>query len=218
MTGINPTSMIPITKWGGFDFPILIHANGCLPNIDPGGSHPHVETWYGKLGNPKRQQGWPVIVETIPEIEDPQVSPWIDLIVDIDHPVTLFTTGRISGNMAIELADNTHFSRIIVTAVPYKTRPSGLIPHLLDVTQPLVPGPNAPNNWFWFTAPPAGNELLQTRKIQIDNPPIHFQAGEVYKLLVEWEFYHTVNGVKHHEPFCGFDDSITFKVNQPTIV
>ena len=217
MIGINPTRMIPITKWGGFDFPTVIRANGCLSNVEPG--MPHVELWYGRLGNPRRQQGIPCIIETTPELEDPQVAPWIDMIVDIDKPITIFTTGRISGNMAGELADNNHFSRIMVTAVPLKNRPNGPIAPLLDSGfQPLTPGTNAANHWFWFSAPPAGSELLQTRKVQIDNPTSVFQAGELYKLVVEWDFYHTINGVKHHEPFCGFDDTITFKVIQPTIV
>lgn len=212
MTGLNPVGMMGITKLGSFDFPVKVHANGCLPNVDPQGIHPHIETWYGQFGDPKRQQGWPVIIEDTPEVEDPNVAPWIDMIIDIDQPATIYHTGRLSGSMAVEVADNTHYSRIIAHAVPYK---GGSAVQLLDVTQQMSATTNQANHWFWYTNG-AKHELVQTRQISFD-PAQMLKAGEVYKLLIEWEFYHEVNGTRHHEPFCGFDDSITFKVNEATV-
>jgi hypothetical protein len=120
----------------------------------------------------------------------------------------IFHTGRLSGDMALELADATHSSIVTVHAVPYK---AGNAVPLYSKEQPLQPQvPNAPNVWFW-----AGEtELIYTLKVEFVPKEKRLTLGEVYKLLVEWEFYHTIpaNGKKHLEPFAGFDDSITFKV------
>lgn len=223
MLGLNPVGPMGITKFGSFDFPLGIQADTCKGNVDPGPHLPVIEEWYGKMGNPRRQQGWPCIMENRPEVEDPAVAPWIDMLIDVDNEAVIFHTGRLSGDMVLELADNTHTSIVTAYAVPYKTGNS--LP-LYRLEQPLEPKPTKePNVWFWHSS----RELIYTLRVLLPKPLTAdveatqgvglvkrhgFAQGEVYKLLVEWEFYHTIpaTGQRHLEPFAGFDDSVTFKV------
>lgn len=57
-------------------------------------------------------------MELGPETEDPQVAPWIDMLIDEDKDAVIFHTGRLSGDMVVELADNTHSSVVTTHAVP----------------------------------------------------------------------------------------------------
>jgi hypothetical protein len=207
-----------IMKYGSFDFPLGIQADKCKGNVDPGPHLPEIEEWYGSprprmgLGNPRRHQGWPCIMEWTQEVEDPQVDPWIDMLLDEDKEAVIFHTGRLSGDMVLELADATHSSLVTAHAVPYKA--GNVIPlHTKETT--LEPQqPHDPNVWFWYSE----TELVYTLMVKFDPPRVKLTPGEVYKLLVEWEFYHTIpaTGKKHLEPFAGFDDSITFKMLSAT--
>lgn len=201
-----------VNKIGMFDFPCGIQTKDCLGNVDPG--TPLMEELYGKLGSPGREQGLPVIKETSPEPEDPKMKPYIDAILDINHPISIFHTGRLSGSMVIELADNTHFSKVKVHAVPYK---HGDAVRIFEEEKTLEPKPQTANEWYWLSE----NELVYTLSTTF-RPTARetkLEVGEVYRLLIEWEFSHLVAGRgRHNEPFSGFDDSISFKVGQMTIV
>jgi hypothetical protein len=214
MLGLNPVGPMAITKIGSFDFPVgeKMVAKLCKGNVDPKGGHPHVEQWYGKMGSPPLEQGWPCIMELRPEVEDPKIAPWIDMILDMDRKAVLFNTGRLSGDMVLELADDTHESVVTAHAVPYKT--GGAARPLYSKTQPLLPEAEASDVWFWRDT----NQLLYTLRCEFKPGEKGLTEGEVYKLLVEWEFYHNVPGTgrRHLEPFAGFDDSITFKVGPKT--
>lgn len=213
MIGLNPVGPMGITKFGSFDFPVGIQADACKGNVDPGPNLPEIENWYGQLGNPRRNQGWPCIMEWRPEVEDPRVAPWIDQLVDEDKQAVLYHTGRLSGDMVYELADKTHFSVVTAYAVPYKSGNAIKLHASGDV--PLEPAPSkGPNAWFWHSP----QELLYTLMVKFLPKDGGLVTGEVYKLLVEWEFYHTIpaTGRRHLEPFAGFDDSVTFKVMAQT--
>jgi hypothetical protein len=208
MLGLNPVGPMGITKFGSFDFPLGLQADTCKGNVDPGPHLPLIEEWYGKMGTPPRQQGWPCIMEHQPGVEDPGVAPWIDLLIHDKKRALIFNTGRLSGDMALELADDTHNSVVTVHAVPYKT--GNAVP-LYNKSVTLQPQPTkAPDVWFWHSE----TELIYTLMVDFVPEAKKLAVGEVYKLLVEWEFYHTIpaNGKKHLEPFAGFDDSITFKI------
>ncbi len=90
--------------------------------------------------------------------------------------------------------------------------------------QTLEPQKPADNVWFWKDD--ECRQLIYTLKVDVPSAKDGglLKAGEVYKLLIEWEFYHDVptptgGGPRRHcEPFSGFDDNITFKVGQETIL
>jgi hypothetical protein len=219
MLGLHPIGPVESKKLGSFDFPTKVAAKACKPNVDPGGIHPHLEHWYGKMGSPPAEQGWPCIMERTPEAEDPEVAPWIDAVLDANKPALLYHTGRLSGDMIPELADEAHTSRVVVHAVPYK---NGEAVFLGKREQTLEPQPQSENAWFWRD-PNKPKELMYTLKLDVpaaSDADNKLRTGEVYKLLVEWEFFHKTPGTDklHSEPFSGFDDNITFKVGPETIV
>jgi hypothetical protein len=217
VVALNPVGEMGINKFINFDFPVGIFADSCKGNVDPGPNLPEIENMYGQLGNPKCPQGWPCIMEWTPEVEDPGFEPWIDMLIDEDREAVIYHTGRLSGDMVVELADKTHTSVVTAHAVPYKAGnairldTSGDVPLEPDLTKKA-------NVWFWRS----DKELVYTLKVGPFKPKDKgLVTGEVYKLLIEWEFYHTVPGTnppkRHLEPFAGFDDNITFKVLAQTI-
>jgi len=230
-TFVNPIPGLKLEKMFAFDFPLGQKASdyrtpGCNRNLDltmpvglgeiPTSEVPTQEGIYGKLGNPKRNQGFPSIVEwPTPEAEDPDSQ---DQIVDIDREACFDHTGRLSGSFVKYLIQSNHISIIKMTVLPL-TYGSGS-PVLLweSGNVALVPQPAGPNVWYWEDATKR-NELIFTAHAVI-NPQrwrsLNLKPG-IYKLIINWEFWSVEGTRRERMPISGFDESISFELSDPTV-
>ena len=213
---VNPAPNQKLEKYFSFDFPCGIDGENVeAPPVAAGqqGYCPFVtvappaygnvnlrapvtESLYGKLGNPRKEQGHPFIREIRPEGEDP-AAPDLDQTVDIDRGFFVDHTGRLSGNFVELLASKPHLSVVVATAIPMS--PVG--PHSVSIplgrfVNWLEPKSEGPNVWYW-RVPTNKTELLYTahvvipdpQNIEVDGKTYSLQAETVYKLTFQWRFY-----------------------------
>lgn len=215
-TFVNPLPGMSIFKILGFDFPAHrdYHATGCPSNLNPpkgGPEAPGVEDIYGPLGYPRREQGFPLMREAVPEAEDPRYH---DQIVDKDREWLIFHTGRLSGSFVQYLIQSNHKSKIKIHAHPLDNDNPTVL--LFELEIPLVPGANAPNTWFWLN-PDTRSELLCTIRTAIPKDWNGMVPG-IYKLVVNWEFWDYKDAqTKVRMPMSGFCSAISFELTPGTV-
>lgn len=211
---VNPLPDLSISKYFLFDFPADYRAKGALPNINI--EPPAVEEIYGRLGTPPKEQGHPCFRELPPEAEDPKgpLNKYHDQIVDIGNQVRIDHTARLSGTFVRYLACGNFKSRVRMSAHPL-TSNGGVVELRPPITSALTPGTNAPNGWFWVDAE-ARNELLFTAQATFLPEQVGLRAGNLYKLIVRWEFWDYNTSPAERMPISGFDEALAFEVSEPT--
>lgn len=210
---VNPLPDLRVRHLLQFDYPADYHARGCLPNINI--EAPGAEAMYGPLGTPPKQQGHPCIRERFPEAEDPRIRPYQDQVLDIDRPIQINHTGRLSGSFVRYIAHDPYFSIVKVYVDP--VAPAGGPPILLNENRErLTPQTNAANVWYWNN-PASRNELMCTAHIVIPNPrAAGLRPEQVYKLVCKWEFWDYSGQARERMPISGFDEAVGFEVIQAT--
>ncbi|MFZ5518988.1 MAG: hypothetical protein ACOY90_20315 [Candidatus Zhuqueibacterota bacterium] len=230
-TFVNPIPGIKLEKMFAFDFPLGSTSKdyqtpGCKRNVDlnnpngqgetPTSEVPTQEGIYGKLGNPKRHQGFPSVMEwPTPEAEDPDMQ---DQIVDIDREACFDHTGRLSGSFVKYLVQANHHSNVKMTVVPLTHGNGSPVLIWESGFVALVPQAAGPNKWYWEDIAKQ-NELIFTAHAVI-NPQkwqsLNLKPG-IYKLVINWEFWAATGKVRERMPISGFDESVSFELSAPTI-
>jgi hypothetical protein len=232
MSIIQPANPLNNSFSGAFDFPrgvlvdsagnsVNVCAPGEVPNVSPGtGTTTWMETWYSQsgFGIPVLPQGWPTVYESPApaETEDPDASPWIDLLLDKDRTVVINHTGRLSGAL-VELFINGSYQYNISI---------GLHP-LMGTTVPTITYPQsgwqtiaANSSWvcnYWYLLNP--KTLAYTLRAEIPSASLNtVTVPSIYRLVVNWDFRHKPPGENtwHNEPLGGFDHNVVFRVGDPT--
>jgi len=215
-TFVNPLPGMSIFKILGFDFPAHpdYHAKDCPPNLNPprgGPEAPGVEDIYGRLGYPRREQGFPLIREAVPEGEDPKIEPCHDQIVDKDREWLIFHTARLSGSFVEYIVQSNHKSRIKIHAHPLDSDNPTVQLYDREITLEATAG-QAPNTWFWLHT----NELLCTVRAAIPKDWNGMVPG-IYRLVVNWEFWkYKDTKTKVRMPMSGFCSAISFELTPGT--
>jgi hypothetical protein len=259
---VNPAPDQTIERYLGFDFPCsqigvgveqppsAPGTTGYCPFVNPATGlppaygnvnlrSPGIESLYGRLGTPRREQGHPFIKESPNEPEDPPARPvGYDLIVDIDHGIQINHTARLSGSFVDLLASKPFLSTVIATATP--TDSNGHSVRLGKFVNWLEPQAEGPNVWFWRNPGASTSELLFTAHIYIPNPTRiqvdgavnSLTAEAIYKLVFQWKFYKWVGNapapVDPPDPettpnatqrmgISGFDEATSFEVIRKTM-
>lgn len=213
---VNPSPNMPLSHMLAFDFPVLeneYRAASCLANINL--RAPVTEKLYGKLGDPKQEQGHPCIREfglagqLGIEDEDPGIEPYQDQVVDIERGIKIDHTARLSGSFARYLACDRFYSKVRMFAHPLA--PAEGNPVLLyEKVVSLEPATNGPNVWFWKDA--SRKELLYTAHAEVIARE-KLDQEQVYKLITKWEFYEKIDEQRGERmPISGFDEAVTFEV------
>lgn len=219
-TFVNPVPGIPIVKWLCFDYPVNYRTRNCLPNLEArfGPEKPAIEDVYGQLGVPAKSQGFPSMREyPYPELEDPNLTPMQDQILDLDRDAVIDHTGRLSGSFVKYLVQDNHKSlvKMHVTSLTGGGNPiliweSGLVA--------LVPVAQAPNVWYWKD-PATRAEMVFTAQAHIEKSrwrALNLKPG-IYKLIVNWEFWDFKNNGKERMPISGFCEALTFELSAGTV-
>jgi hypothetical protein len=194
---------------------------------------PAIERLYGKLGNPKREQGHPFMKEyDDTEPEDPTANVHHDQIVDIDRGIQINHTGRLSGDFSPYFASKPFFSTITISAVAVApVTPSTASIQLQSFKNWLEPQAEGPNVWYWRKGDPSTEELMFTSDVRIADPQtLGFEAEALYKLVYRWKFWkYTATPYPDTPPdpqagdvirlgISGFDEAIAFEVSGETHV
>ena len=229
-TFVNPIPGILLRGWFSFDYPLATkwseyNTPGCRKNIDlnqpvgggetPSSEVPTQEGVYGKLGSPKRNQGFPCMYE-YPYNEPGDPYP-LDQIIDYDRRARFDHTGRLSGSFVKYLIQSNHKSIVKMTAVPL-THPGGPIPLWNSGLVSIVPLAPKENVWYWED-PAKQNELIFTAQADLQPHDWHSLTviPGIYNLIINWEFW-AINGPKKERmPISGFDESMTFEMSAQTI-
>jgi hypothetical protein len=206
---VNPLPDLRVRHLLQFDYPADYHAPRCLPNINV--EAPGAEAIYGLLGTPPKEQGHPCIREQRPEAEDPRIRPYQDQVLDIDRPIQINHTGRLSGSFVKYIAHDPYFSVVKIYVDP--VAPAGSPPIRLSQNQEkLKPQAQAPNVWYW-NDPATRNELLYTAHVVIQNPrAAGLRPEQVYKLVCKWEFWDESGQRRERMPISGFNEAVAFEV------
>jgi len=226
-TFVNPIPGMKVEGFLNFDFPLPRYAAeyrtpDCKLNVDlnqpwprPSSEVPTQEGVYGRLGRPKRNQGFPCIYEKYPEDEDPGK---LDMIIDIDRKACIDHTGRLSGSFVKFLEGNPDYKSIVKMHIVPLTQGDGTPELIYSVTAPLVAGPKAPDKWYWDKANNY-NELIYTAHKRIESQYWDAQKLEpgVFKLVISWEFWNYKNSANPVRfPMSGFDESMSFQLSAAT--
>lgn len=209
---VNPLPSLKVSHLLLFDFPADYRASGTLPNVNI--AAPALEQMYGKLGTPAKEQGHPLLREQrAPEQEDPNMPPYQDQIIDIDRKAIIYHTGRLSGTLVKYLANSQYQSIVRFDAHPLT---GGAQVKIKDIVSPLTPGASAANVWF-YRNPATRDELLYTATVEFDPRRVGLVAGNIYKLVVRWEFRDLGITPNERMPISGFDETVAFEVSEATV-
>ena len=229
-TFVNPIPGISLRKWVSFDFPLgkkrhEYQTDGCKKNVDlfgdfrkPTSEVPTQEGLYGKLGSPRRYQGFPNMGEVRPEAEDP-FGP--DQIIDIDRPAYIDHTARLSGSFVKSLAHFPGYVSIVKMHIVPLTQGNGTPVQIYNsgpVSLAPVTGKPA-NKWYWEDLA-SEHELVCTAH-NVLTPgawrQYNLKAG-IFNLVINWEFWDNSNPSKSKRlPMSGFDESVSFELSDKTV-
>ena len=241
MSIIQPLGAVTRTFGGEFDFPrgLIVFPDGSnlnpcapgeAPNIPPGDDeYTLMERWYDRagFGKPKARQGWATMYEEgaliTPEEEDPDIAPFVDLMLDRDRGIVINHTSRFSGRM-VELINNKTFEcRIRIAAHPLMAA-TGQV-DLYDTDWVVIESfaSHVPNKWFLLNSSTMVYTLryvFPKSDISGDAPDANYKLSVpgIYRLIIDWDVRHKVAGDPdyHYEVLGGFDHNLVFRVGYQT--